>query len=90
MVYLGDQFENWEGMKPYIFELLNPNMLVRDVERIDIAELQIEPNKNGLLENLEGSIFAWFFVTCLVVMLAKREEQILFIVIDWPLLKTRV
>ena len=24
-----------------------------------IAELQIEPNQNHLLKNLEGSIFAW-------------------------------
>ena len=27
-----------------------------------IAELQIEPNQNHLLTNLEGSIFAWLFV----------------------------
>ena len=26
-----------------------------------IAELQIEPNQNHLLKNLEGSIFAWLF-----------------------------
>ena len=32
-----------------------------------IAELQIEPNKNHLLKNLEGSIFAWLFVWSVVV-----------------------
>ena len=26
-----------------------------------IAELQIEPNQNHLLKNLEGSMFAWLF-----------------------------
>ena len=26
---------------------------------VSIAELQIEPNQNHLLKNLEGSIFAW-------------------------------
>ena len=30
--------------------------------RLQIAELQIEPNQNHLLNNLEGSIFAWLFV----------------------------
>ena len=63
-------------MKPYIFGELNPKMLVRDVERMFIAKLQMEPNKNGLLGNLEGSIFAWFLVTCLVVILAKRESKL--------------
>ena len=28
---------------------------------IKIAQLQIEPNQNHLLENLEGTIFAWLF-----------------------------
>ena len=30
----------------------------------DIAELQIEPNQNHLLKNLEGSIFAWLVGRC--------------------------
>ena len=33
-----------------------------------IAELQIEPNQNHLLTNLEGSIFAWLFVWLLFVV----------------------
>ena len=32
-----------------------------------IAELQIEPNQNHLLTNLEGSIFAWLVVRSLFV-----------------------
>ena len=32
-----------------------------------IAELQIEPNQNHLLTNLEGSIFTWLFVWLVVV-----------------------
>ena len=28
---------------------------------IAIAELQLEPNQNHLLKNLEGSIFTWLF-----------------------------
>ena len=37
-----------------------------------IAELQIEPNQNHLLKNLEGSIFAWLlllFVTLTTVLM---------------------
>ena len=32
------------------------------------AELQIEPNQNHLLKNLEGSIFAWLFGWLLFVV----------------------
>ena len=35
---------------------------------IHIAELQIEPNQNHLLKNLDCSIFVWLFVVCLVVV----------------------
>ena len=34
MVSLGVPLENGEGMKPYILVELNPNILVRDVERM--------------------------------------------------------
>ena len=37
------------------------------IDKINIAELQIEPNQNHLLTNLEGSIFAWLFGWLVVV-----------------------
>ena len=43
-----------------------------------IAELQIKPNQNHLLKNLEGSIFAWL-VGCLVITLAT------VLMLLWPL-----
>ena len=41
-----------------------------------IAELQIEPNQNHLLKNLEGSIFAWLFGRLFVVCHADDSSDV--------------
>ena len=60
----------------------NPNFHQSFCEEPFIAELQIEPNQNHLLKNLEGSIFAWLvgrLVGCSSVTVAT------VLMLLWPL-----
>ena len=52
-----------------------------------IAKLQIEPNKNLLLKNLEGSIFAWLSVDWLVGCLFGTVVTVLMLLWALKMLK---
>ena len=39
------------------------------------AELQIEPNQNHLLKNLEGSIFAWLVGRCMLFVVRHADDS---------------
>ena len=54
MVSLGTPLENEEGMKPSPLVELNPNMLVRDVERIEnVAIVAGSLGRGGIKGDLE-------------------------------------